>query len=163
MVRATWAPRGQTPVLRPQVQLEADEHVRGAVLPPGPLGRGAGVRHPTGRLHYRDLIDFLAGCTHVGQDAKLTLLWDGLSSHRSRDMTAFIASCRGWLRVNACRPTPRTQPGRRPVGQRQRNRTGQPLPDTIDEAMPAACDGLDRGANDTDLCFVLLRHTGLSL
>ena len=36
-------------------------------------------------------------------------------------------------------------------------------PDTIDDAMRAACDGLDRAASDTDLCFALLRHTGLSL
>ena len=36
-------------------------------------------------------------------------------------------------------------------------------PDTIDEAMQAACDGLDHVASDTDLCFALLRHTGLSL
>jgi hypothetical protein len=28
---------------------------------------------------------------------KATLLWDGLSSHRSRVMQAFIASQRGWL------------------------------------------------------------------
>ena len=46
------------------------------------------------------LIDFLPQLhAHFGEDATLTLLRDGLSSHRSRDMTAFIASCRGWLRV----------------------------------------------------------------
>ena len=34
-------------------------------------------------------------------------------------------------------------------------------PDTIDEAMQAAYNGLDRVASDTDLCFALLRQTGL--
>jgi hypothetical protein len=29
--------------------------------------------------------------------------------------------------------------------------------------MQAACDGLDRVASDTDPCFALLRHAGLSL
>jgi transposase len=36
----------------------------------------------------------LRRCLH-GQ--KVTLLWDGLPSHRSRAMQAFIASQRGWL------------------------------------------------------------------
>ena len=63
------------------------------------------------------LIDFLPQLhAHFGEDATLTLLRDGLSSHRSRDMTAFIASCRGWLRVERLPTYARTQPGRRPVG-----------------------------------------------
>ena len=36
-------------------------------------------------------------------------------------------------------------------------------PDTIDEAMRSACNGLERVGNDTDLCFALLHHARLSL
>ncbi len=96
--------------------------------------------------------------------AKLTLLWDGLSSHRSRDMTAFIACCRGWLRVERL---PAYAPELNPVEGLWGNVKGTELAnrcaDTIDEAMQAAYDGLDRVASDTDLCFALLRHTGVSL
>ena len=79
-------------------------------------------------------------------------------------MTAFIASCRGWLRVERL---PAYAPELNPVEGLWGNVNGTELanrcPDTIDEAMQAACDGLDRVAGDTDLCFALLRHTGLSL
>jgi hypothetical protein len=36
-------------------------------------------------------------------------------------------------------------------------------PGTIEEAMQAACSGMDRVGNDSDLCLALLRQTGLSL
>ena len=78
-------------------------------------------------------------------------------------MTAFIACCRGWLRVERL---PAYAPELNPVEGLWGNVKGTELanrcPDTIDEAMQAACNGLDRVASDTDLCFALLRHTGLS-
>jgi len=44
------------------------------------------------------LIDFVRDMrTHLGADAKITLLWTRCP--RGRDMTRYIASCRGWLRV----------------------------------------------------------------
>jgi transposase len=53
-----------------------------------------------GAYNTETLIDFLTKLrTHLGRDAKVTLLWDGLPSHRSRDMTRFTAECRSWLRV----------------------------------------------------------------
>ena len=79
-------------------------------------------------------------------------------------MTRFIASCRSWLRVQRL---PAYAPELNPVEALWGNVKGTELanrcPDTIDEAMQAACDGLDRVASDTDLCFALPRHTGLSL
>lgn len=102
--------------------------------------------------------------TLLGEDAKIILLWDGLPSHRSRDMTAFLAGARTWLHVERL---PAYAPELIPVEGLWGNVKGTELanrcPDTIDEAMQAACDGLERVGNDADLCFALLRHTGLSL
>jgi transposase len=118
-----------------------------------------------GAYNTETLIEFLGLLhAHFGQDAKLTLLWDGLSSHRSRDMTAFIASCRGSLRIERL---PAYAPELNPVEALWGNVKGTELanrcPDTIDEAIQAAYHRLDRVASDTDLCFALQRHTGLSL
>ena len=44
---------------------------------------------------------------HLDGD-KITLIWDGLPSHRSRAMQAFISSQHHWLVVDGSRPTPTT-------------------------------------------------------
>ena len=130
VVRATWAPRGQTPVLRHKFNWKRMSMSAALCYRPDRSAAELVFATQPGAYNTETLIDFLGRLhAHLGRDAKITLLWDGLSSHRSRDMTAFIACCRGWLRVERLPAyAPRTQPGRRPVGQRQRNRTGQPLP-----------------------------------
>lgn len=75
-------------------------------------------------------------------------------------MTAFIASCRGWLPVERLPGyAPETQPVEGLWGNVKGAELANRCPDTIDEAMQAAYNGLDRVASDTDLCFALLRHT----
>ena len=118
-----------------------------------------------GAYNTETLIDFLRQLhAHLGDDAKVTLLWDGLASHRSRQMTEFIASCRTWLRVERL---PAYAPELNPVEGLWGNVKGTELanrcPDTIDEAMQAACTGMERVRDDVDLCFALLRRPGLSL
>ena len=52
-----------------------------------------------GAYNTETLIDF-ASCTPTSaRTPRSPCSGTDLSSHRSRDMTAFIASCRGWLRV----------------------------------------------------------------
>jgi hypothetical protein len=75
------------------------------------------------------LIEFLGELhDHLDGD-KVTIIWDGLPSHRSRATKAFIASQRSWLVVErAARLRARLEPGRDDLGQPQGQRTGQPLP-----------------------------------
>ena len=118
-----------------------------------------------GAYNTETLIDFLNKLrAHLARDAKVTLLWDGLPSHRSRDMTRFTADCRSWLRVERL---PAYAPELNPVEDLWGNVKGTELanrcPNTMDEAMQSACNGLERVGNDTDLCFALLHHAGLSL
>ena len=138
-----------------------------AALATGRTGRTPSCVFATdpGAYNTETLIDFLNKLrAHLGRDAKVTLLWDGLPSHRSRDMTRFTADCRSWLRVERL---PAYAPELNPVEGLWGNVKGTELanrcPDTIDEAMQSACNGLERVGNDTDLCFALLRHAGLSL
>jgi hypothetical protein len=78
-------------------------------------------------------------------------------------MSSFIAGCRAWLRMERL---PAYAPDLNPVEGLSGNVKGVELanacPQTIAEAMDAAHHGLERVGNDTDLCFALLRHTGLS-
>jgi putative transposase len=110
------------------------------------------------------LIEFLQGLhTELG-GAKVTLIWDGLPSHRSRKMHAFIRSQRRWLVVERL---PGYAPDLNPVEGLWGNVKGTELAnlcaDSIDEPAQAAHAGIDRVRADTDLAFAFLRRCGLSL
>lgn len=98
-VRSTWAPRGQTPVLL---------HPFGwkRISAAGMIGyRYDGTRarlliHTVpGAYNDELLVDVLRDLRRHLRGAKVTLVWDGLPSHRSRFMQDFVARQRSWLVV----------------------------------------------------------------
>lgn len=95
---------------------------------------------------------------------KVTLLWDGLPSHRSKSMQAYIRSQRRWLVVERL---PAYAPDLNPVEGMWSNLKGQELAnlcvDTLEECVVAASAGIDRMRTDKMLAFAFLRQTGLSL
>jgi putative transposase len=95
---------------------------------------------------------------------KLTLLWDGLPSHRSKRMEDYIRAQRRWLVVE---PLPAYAPDLNPVEGMWSNLKGQEMAnlcaDTIEECVVAATAGIDRMRTDKTLAFAFLRQTGLSL
>jgi DDE superfamily endonuclease len=98
-VRATWAPRGQTPVLRHHFNW-ARLSMAGA-LAYRPDGSQAALvfQIQEGSCNTGSLIGFLEDMhTHFGTQ-KIILIWDGLPAHRSRVMSAWIAAQRRWLTV----------------------------------------------------------------
>jgi putative transposase len=110
------------------------------------------------------LVEFLGELhQHLGGD-KVTLIWDGLPSHRSRLMKAYVASQRHWLVVERL---PAYAPDLNPVELVWGNLKGTELanfcPGTIDEAAVAADAGLCRIGEDAELCWAFLQHTGLPL
>lgn len=110
------------------------------------------------------LIDFLHELhAHLGAD-KVTLIWDGLPSHRSKAMTAWIATQRHWLLVERL---PGYAHDLNPIemvwGNIKAVELANLCPETIDEAHAAAQSGLHRVGSSYDLCFAFLAHTGLSL
>lgn len=54
---------------------------------------------PPGADNDDSLIEFLAELHQLLAGRKVTLVWDGLPSHRPKKMTAWIATQRSWLRV----------------------------------------------------------------
>lgn len=131
-----------------------------------PDGSDAWLVFQMGPGAYNDesLIDFLTDLHHHLDGGKITLIWDGLPSHRSRAMKAWIATQRHWLVVERL---PGYAPDLNPVELLWGNLKGRELanlcPDTIDDAAEAADAGLERIGGDAELCFAFLRHCGLSL
>jgi putative transposase len=117
-----------------------------------------------GSYNDETIIVFLEELHDLLDGDKVTLIWDGLPSHRSRAMKRFLASQRHWLVVE---PLPGYAYDLNPVEQVWGNLKGQELanlcPDTIDEAVEQVDFGLFRIGSETDLCLAFLRHTGLEL
>jgi len=95
--------------------------------------------------------------------AKATLLWDGLTSHRSRRMANFIARQRSWLVVQRL---PAYAPRAHPVEGLWSSLKGRELAnrcdDTIAEVVEAADAGIQPIRSSQHLLFAFLDKTGLS-
>jgi transposase len=117
-----------------------------------------------GAYNDQSLIEFLQALHDELDGAKVTLIWDGLPSHRSRRMQAWTRTQRRWLVVKRL---PGYAPDLNPVEGLWGNIKGTELAnlcaDSIDEPAHAAHTGIDRVRADTDLAFAFLRHCGLSL
>ena len=163
-MRATWAPKGKTPVLTHHFNWKRLS--MSAAVGYAPDGSDAwlvyGMR--SGSYNEESLIEFLEDLHHELAGEKVTLIWDGLPSHRSRAMSAYIKSQRSWLVVERL---PAYGHDLNPVemiwGNLKSSELANLCPDTIDEAARFADAGLERIGGDSALCFAFLRHTGLSL
>jgi len=117
-----------------------------------------------GAYNTESLIEFLTALHEHFDGAKVTLIWDGLPSHRSKKMKTWITGQRRWLRVEQL---PGYAHDLNPIemvwGNIKQRDLANPCPDTIDQARAAAEAGLDRVGGDYDLCMAFLAHTGLSL
>ena len=164
-VRSTWAPRGQTPVLRHHLNNWKRLSMSAAVCF-RPDGSEAALVFGMQPGSYNDhaIMEFLIELHRHLDGDKVTLIWDGLPSHRSRAMQAFISSQRHWLVVERLPPYAYDL---NPVEQVWGNLKGTELanycPDTIGEAGEVVEDGLCRIGSETQLAFAFLRHCGLKL
>jgi hypothetical protein len=98
-VRATWAPRGRTPVIRHHFNWKRLS-MAGALAYEAD-GSDAFLLFSTCPGSYNDeaLVEFLGELHDLVGERKVILVWDGLPSHRSSYMKSFITSQKRWLRV----------------------------------------------------------------
>jgi len=162
-VRATWAPRGHTPVLRHHFAWKRLSLAGALAYEPDGSDAHLFFELRPGAYNDETLIDFLSELNDIEQRPVL-LIWDGLPSHRSRRMSDWIATQRHWLSVE---PLPGYAPDLNPIENVWGNLKSQELAnlcaDTIDQVADMAKDGLDRIGTDADLCFAFLHHSGLCL
>ena len=162
-VRATWAPRGKTPVLRHRFNWKRLS-LAGA-LAYEPDGSDAHLVFDLRPGAYNDemLIEFLSDLNEIERRPVL-LIWDGLPAHHSRRMGDWLGTQRDWLSVAQL---PGYAPDLNPLEQAWGNLKSQELAnlcrDTIDQIVDVAEHGLDRIGTDAELCFAFLRHAGLRL
>jgi transposase len=163
-VRATWAPKGRTPVLRHRFSWKRLSMAGALAYEPDASDAFLVFQMRPGAYNDETLIEFLAEMHTLLAGRKVTLVWDGLPSHRSRRMKTWIATQRHWLIVEQL---PSYGHDLNPIEKVWGNLKGKELanlcPDTIDEAAVVADEGLSRIGSETDLCLAFLRHTGLNL
>ncbi len=162
-VRATWAPRGHTPVLRHHFVWKRLSLAGALAYEPDGSDAHLFFQLRPGAYNDETLIEFLSELNTIEQRPVL-LIWDGLPSHRSRRMSEWIARQRDWLSVERL---PGYAPELNPIENVWGNLKSQELAnlcaDTIDQVADVAEDGLDRIGTDADLCFAFLHHAGLHL
>jgi transposase len=163
-VRTTWAPRGETPVLRPRGNHWTKTSVSAA------LGfRWDGQR---ARLFARtkpdsyntaSLIDFLKALRRFVGCGKVILVWDHLPAHRSRDMKQFLYRNRDWLTVEWLPGyAPDLNPTEGVWNNIKSRELGNFCPDRIQDATQVFRRGLRRLSHSIRLPFSFLQHAGLS-
>ena len=117
-----------------------------------------------GSFNDESLMEFITELRELLEGDKVTLIWDGLPSHRSRAMNQFLKTQRYWLVTERL---PAYGHDLNPVEQVWGNLKNRELanlcPDSIEEAAVSADDGLMRIGGDTQLCLSFLKHCGLSL
>ena len=162
-VRATWAPRGHTPVLHHPFNWKRLSLAGALAYEPDGSTAHLFFQLRPGAYNDAPLIEFLTELHDDAQRAVL-LIWDGLPSHRSHRMTEWIASQRHWLSVERL---PGYAPDLNPIecvwGNLKSTELANLCSGTIDEVANVAEDGLDRIGSDAVLCFACLRHAGLKL
>jgi DDE superfamily endonuclease len=162
-VRATWAPKGRTPVLRHRFTWKRLSIAGALVYEPDGSDAHLVFHLRAGAYTDQALIDFLTTLDQLEQ-RPVVLLWDGLPAHRSGRMRGWIAAQRHWLTVE---PLPgyahELNPTEHVWGSVKSNELANVCSDTIGEVARVAETGLDRLGTDAALCFAFLRHTGLRL
>jgi transposase len=163
-VRATWAPRGHTPVLRHRFVWKRLSLAGALVYEPNASDAHLVFQLRPGAYNDETLIEFLTELHELEHHRPVLLIWDGLPSHRSRRMTDWVASQCSWLSIERL---PGYAPDLNPIEQVWGNLKSQELAnlcrDTIDETAEEAEVGLNRIGSDASLCLAFLRHSGLRL
>ena len=162
-MRRTWAPRGETPVLIHAFNWKKLS-VATALAFRWDFGR-SGLFFQTRPGSYNDLtlIEFLEDLKREFHGRPVTLVWDGLPSHKSRAMQAYLHAQCSWLRVERL---PGYAPDLNPAELVWGNVKGQELAnlcaDNLTQVERELRAGLRRVRRSRTLAFAFLRHTGLS-
>jgi transposase len=163
-VRATWAPRGQTPVLRHRFAWKRLSIASALVYEPDGSDARLAFELRPGAYNTELLIEFLTFLHELEAGRSVILVWDGLPAHRSRGMLDWARSQREWLRIESLPGyAPDLNPTEQVWGNMKSTQLANLCVDTIGEVADIAEVGLDRISGDARLCFAFLRHTGLRL
>jgi transposase len=163
VVRRTWAPRGQTPILTHAFNWKrASVAVALGYRWDGKQTRLWFQTRP-GTYDTASLITFLRQLGRHRRWRPTILIWDGLPAHKSRAMLEFIDSQRSWLTVERL---PGYSPDLNPVeavfGNVKSSELANRCSAHLGEATTALRSGLARIRRSPTLANGFLRHSGYS-
>jgi transposase len=164
VVRRTWAPRGQTPILTPTGGNWKRLSIAGALAFrwDGRRSRFFFQTHP-GSYTDATLIPFLRSLKRHFHGRAVILIWDGLGAHRSARMRRYVTQQRAWLQLERL---PAYAPELNPIEQVWGNVNTRELanvcaPDLVTLRGPLR-RGFARVRGQRDLAFAFLRHAELA-
>jgi hypothetical protein len=163
-VRRTWSPRGRTPILRHRFGWKKASMA--AALGYRPDATAARLCFHLQQPSYNTdtLIGVLDQLETFYTGQRVVLIWDGLSSHWSTRMRAYLDSQRDWLRAERL---PAYAPELNPVEYLWANLKDLELANlpgvTLADVADAATQGIQRVCKHEDLVTGFLAHTGLTL
>jgi transposase len=163
-IRRTWAPRGETPILRSRGNHWTKTSVAAA------LGfRWDGrrtrlfARTKPNSFDTHSLIKFLQALKRFVGGRRVILVWDRLPAHRSQLMSDFLLRQRHWLHIEWLPGyAPELNPTEQVWNNIKRRELANYCADHILEATAALRRGLKRVAHSVHLPFAFLQHAGLS-
>jgi len=110
------------------------------------------------------LIGFLRHLHRAFRGQRVLLLWDGLPSHRSATMRAYLAEQRKWLRVERLPAyAPELNPAEGVWANLKNGELANRCEASIEVMQAAARAGMRRMRSSQQLLFSFLGQTGLSL
>lgn len=164
VVRRTWAPRGETPILRHTLS-----HWRRFAVAAALAFRWDGRRSRLlfqtrpGTYTTAALIAFLRDLRRHFRRQRVILIWDGLPGHKSRAMTTYLTQQRRWLTVERL---PAYAPDLNPVEPLFGNVKGCELANHCGPELTTLATALRTGmarARRQRLALSFLRYAGLAL
>lgn len=97
-MRRTWAPRGQTPILKHMFNWQRAHAIGAIACDPEDHACELLLYVQEQAITKEAIVAYLAALgEHLGQ--AVVVLWDGLPSHRSKLVQAYLAANRDWLSV----------------------------------------------------------------
>lgn len=162
-IRRTWAPRGQTPVLKARGNHWSRTSVAAALGFRWDGGRSRLLARSKPDSHDTEsLMAFLKDLKRFVQGRRVILVWDHLPAHRSKVMKRFLFEQRAWLQIEWL---PGYAPDLNPAEGVWNNIKAREManfcPDYMDEAVAAFGRGLKRVTHSRRLRFAFLLHAGL--
>lgn len=127
--------------------------------------RRSGLFFQTRPGSYNDvtLIEFLKDLKREFRRRRVVLVWDGLPSHKSAAMQAYLRTERAWLTIERLPGyAPDLNPAELVWGNVKGSELANLCADNLGEVEHELRAGLRRVRRSSTLAFAFLRHTGLS-
>jgi len=162
-VRRTWAPRGETPVLIHAFNWKKVSVAIAVAFRWDFRRSGLFFQMRPGSYNDVTLIEFLSDLQREFRGRRIVLVWDGLPSHKSGPMQAYLHAQRAWLTVERLPGyAPDLNPAELVWGNVKGGELANLCADNLGEVEHALRAGLRRVRRSPTLPLAFLRHTGLS-